>query len=464
MLSHLYPWAYVENVFVIDYKELYRRGFRGILFDLDNTLVHHGEDSNDKVDRLFRYLKKIGFQTMILSDNDEERIRRFLKNIDLPYISDANKPAPESYEKAVRMLGLSKEQVIMVGDQIFTDIYGANRCGIANILVRFMRKPEEKHYGKRRFAEQIILRSFEKDRGKEQRLGEICRQGYENIHPRRRLFCEIHPVCYAISEKKEILKRHLKDYRNDDVFAREIKQELLPNVIWEQECPLIKYGQGIDPELQFNKADNIAIAAKTMNRLIIHPGETFSFWKRVGRLTRRKGYKKGRIIMGNKLIPGIGGGLCNLANIIHILVLHSPLTVTEFHSHSDALAPDHGKRIPFSAGTSVSYNQIDYRFRNDTDQKIQLRVWCKGNLLCAQLRSEKEFPWTYEISEEDHHFRKEGKKYYRVSKIYKDTYQKEEQVQISHELVLDNHSEVMFDPSLLPAELIRGRKATSTIY
>lgn len=79
-------------------------------------------------------------------------------------------------------------------------------------------------------------------------------------------------------------------------------------------------------------------------------------------------------------MPGLGGGLCNLGNTIHLLVLHSPLTVTEFHSHSDALAPDHGKRVPFSSGTSVSYNYIDYRFKNNTDQNVQLLLGVKtGN-------------------------------------------------------------------------------------
>lgn len=270
-----------------------------------------------------------------------------------------------------------------------------------------------------------------------------------------KLFCEIHPVCYAISLQKEILKRHVKDLSGKEKFARTIKTEKLPNVISGHSSNLIKKGKGIDPGLQENKAINIKLACSKMNGVIIHPGEVFSFWKLVGKTTKKKGYKDGRVIEKNKLKPGIGGGLCNLGNTIHLLVLHSPLKVTEFHSHSDALAPDEGKRVPFSAGTSVSYNNIDYRFQNNTDQDIQLLVWCEDGKLYGELRSEREFPWRYELIEEGHHFKKEGNKYYRVSKIYKTTIDKSTGNTLDKELVLDNHSEVMYDYDLIPKDQIQ---------
>ena len=155
------------------------------------------------------------------------------------------------------------------------------------------------------------------------------------------------------------------------------------------------------------------------------------------------------------MIPGVGGGLCNLGNTIHNLVLLSPLDVTEFHSHSDALAPDEGKRVPFSSGTSVCYNSQDYRFQNNTDQDVQLLLWCEDGKLNGELRSEKEFPNDYRIVEENHRFQKEGDKYYRVSKIYKETIDKQTGEVIDKELILDNHSEVMFDYSQIPQDQIR---------
>lgn len=271
-----------------------------------------------------------------------------------------------------------------------------------------------------------------------------------------KMFCEISPTCYAISVKKEILKRHIKNFFGYKNYAKTIQNEKLPNVVSSYNSNLIKRAKGIDITLQENKAVNIELACKKINGVVIRPGEIFSFWKMVGKTSKRKGYKAGRILVNNKLVPGIGGGICNLGNTIHLLVLHSPLEVVEFHSHSDALAPDGEKRIPFSAGTSVSYNYIDYRFRNNTDQNIQLLLWCENEKLYGELRSEKEFPYKFELTEEEHHFSKKNDKYYRFSKIYKNTYLKTSGKVIEKTLVLDNQSEVMYDYDLIPKELIRN--------
>jgi len=272
---------------------------------------------------------------------------------------------------------------------------------------------------------------------------------------RKRLFCDINPTCYAISLKKEILKRHLKDLLSNEKVAKTIANEKLPNIVFSHSSNMIKRGKDIDLTLQENKAVNIMLACGKINGIIIHPGETFSFWKTVGKISKKRGFKDGRVMRRNGLTAGIGGGLCNLANTIHLLVLHSPLEVSEFHNHSDALAPDEGKRIPFSAGTSVTYNNVDYRFKNNTDQDVQLLLWCEGETSYAQLRSEREFPWCYKLIEEDHHFKKEENKYYRISKIYKEVSDISTGNILKKELVLDNHSEVLYDYSLIPKDQIR---------
>ncbi len=265
----------------------------------------------------------------------------------------------------------------------------------------------------------------------------------------------MNPVFWKISVEKCILQRHLKNLASDTRFAAGRQEEKLPNVVFSHSGNMIKRAPGVDPVTQENKADNIRLAGSKMNGLIIKPGEEFSFWKMVGKTTERRGFKTGRVLVNNELQTGIGGGLCNLANTIHLLVLHSPLEVTEFHNHSDALAPDEHGRIPFSAGTSVNYNYVDYRFKNTTDQNVQLLVWCEGDTLYAELRSETEFPWSYQIVEENHHFHREGEKFYRVSQIYKVAADKSTGEVVEKTLVLDNHSEVMFDYNLIPKEQIR---------
>lgn len=271
----------------------------------------------------------------------------------------------------------------------------------------------------------------------------------------RKLFCERNALFFEISQKKGILLRRLSDLRSSDRFAVTRSDQPLPQTAAERETHLIKRAPGVDLTLQENKAVNIRLASERLNGLLIRPGETFSFWRTIGRTTKAKGYLDGRVIEHGKLVPGTGGGLCNLGNTLHLLVLHSPLTVTEFHHHSDALAPDEGPRVPFSAGTSVCYNYIDYRFRNDTDQTFQLWLRVEGENLHAALRCERPLGVRYELAEEDHHFQREGDKYYRVSKIYRLTTDAASGELREKKLILDNHSEVMFDPALIPADLLR---------
>ena len=277
------------------------------------------------------------------------------------------------------------------------------------------------------------------------------------MEKKRKLFCEICPMTYAISLKKEIIKRHIRNILNGEHFSKKRSPQPMPAVIASYSGEMIKKGPGIDLQLQLNKAKNIELACSKIDGLVIEPGESFSFWHYVGKTSRGNGFSEGRVIVNGKLISGTGGGLCNLANTLNLLVMHSPLTITEIHHHSDALAPDpDNKYTPYGAGTSVNYNFIDYRFRNDTDQPVQLRTWCDGSILKAELRSTKEYPYSYRIVGENHHFHKEENgKFYRKSKIYRETIDKATKKVINRELKWNNRSEVMFDYSLIPKELIK---------
>ena len=142
--------------------------------------------------------------------------------------------------------------------------------------------------------------------------------------------------------------------------------------------------------------------------------------------------------------------------MIHYLVLNSPLEVIELHHHSDALFPDDRRRVPFGTGTSVFYNYLDYRFKNNTDQDIQLLLGVEDDILCGELRSEHEFPYRYKLIEENHHFKKENDKYYRNSQVYRIVIDKSTNKEIKKELILDNHSLVMYDYNLIPKDEIRN--------
>lgn len=270
---------------------------------------------------------------------------------------------------------------------------------------------------------------------------------------KRRLFCELSPACYQISLHKEYILRDIHDTFSGEKFARTINTLPLPVVVKSHTSSILRRLEGVDMELQRNKATNLRIACAKVNGIMINPGETFSFWRLIGEPGEKQGYREGLVISAGKLEKGIGGGLCQLANLIHWLVLNSPLTVTELVHHSDALFPDSGRRVPFGTGTSVFYKNVDYRFKNTTDRPVQLLVWVDEAQLCGELRAERAFPYTYRITEENQGYTEEDGVFYRVSKVFRLTLDNERRI-IRRELILDNHSKVMYDYSLIPRDQI----------
>jgi HAD superfamily phosphatase (TIGR01668 family) len=172
----LYPYDYVEDIYSISYEKLYKKGYRALIFDIDNTLVHHGDSSNPKIDKFFKDIQKIGFKTLLLSDNSKERIEEFIKNIDTLYINSAHKPNKEGFLKVINLLNIEKEKIIVIGDQVFNDILGANKCGIPNILVQYLRYDNEKKIGKKRTLEKIILKFYLKSNKYQKRFGDILKE------------------------------------------------------------------------------------------------------------------------------------------------------------------------------------------------------------------------------------------------------------------------------------------------
>lgn len=175
MFHLLFPFEYVDSVFCIDYDKLFQKGYKGVIFDIDMTLVPHGADSTKEIDELFQTVRRAGLKTLLLTNNSEERVKRFIKNIDTLYLCDANKPNPEGFLKAVEMLGVNKNETVFIGDQIFIDIYGANRCGIASILVKYVTAEVETRIGIRRNLENVILAVYRITGIYQHRLGDILK-------------------------------------------------------------------------------------------------------------------------------------------------------------------------------------------------------------------------------------------------------------------------------------------------
>lgn len=167
MLKIFYPSEYTDSAYVIDYKGLYRDGYRGLLFDIDNTLVEHGADADDRSIRLMKDLKEMGFQICLVSNNGEERVKRFNKVIQACYIYNAQKPFPKNYYRAMKLIGTKKNNTLFIGDQLFTDIYGANLAGIKNYFVKPIGPEKEIQIILKRYLEKIVFYFYWREHGKD---------------------------------------------------------------------------------------------------------------------------------------------------------------------------------------------------------------------------------------------------------------------------------------------------------
>lgn len=160
MRNRFYPTDYFTSTYVIDFEKLYKMGYRGVIFDVDNTLVEHDAPADDRAKELIARLKDIGFKVCFLSNNGEERVKMFNDEVDCQYIFKAGKPLAKGYNSAMELMGTKKEETVFVGDQIFTDIWGANNAGIRSILVQPIAKHEEIQIVLKRIPEKWILKGY----------------------------------------------------------------------------------------------------------------------------------------------------------------------------------------------------------------------------------------------------------------------------------------------------------------
>ena len=156
-MAIFFPGEYLDSTYVIDFDKLYNDGYRGVIFDVDNTLVPHGAPADERAIELFAHLKELGFSCMLLSNNKEPRVKSFNDVVQVNYMFKANKPFPANYRKAMEILGTNTENTLFVGDQIFTDVMGGNLAGIRTILVKPIHPKEEIQIVIKRVPEKVVL-------------------------------------------------------------------------------------------------------------------------------------------------------------------------------------------------------------------------------------------------------------------------------------------------------------------
>lgn len=256
------------------------------------------------------------------------------------------------------------------------------------------------------------------------------------------------PLRIYLGKKYYRLRRYCDWYFGGKTYASHIERSLLPHVIFAHRTPLLRQLQNADMWLQHNKVKNLTIASRRLSGLIVRPGETFSFWRRVGNPTGRKGYVEGMVLFYGKVAAGVGGGLCQLSNLIYWMTLHTPLTVTERHRHSYDVFPDSGRTQPFGSGATCAYNYLDLQIENRTRQPWQLVVYVTDTHLAGEWRSTLPPTRKYEVYEKEHWITHEyWGGYVRHNKIYRKVCTLDDEL-IEDEFITENHAIMMYEPML----------------
>jgi vancomycin resistance protein VanW len=176
----------------------------------------------------------------------------------------------------------------------------------------------------------------------------------------------------------------------------------------------------------------------------------FSFWRLVGRPTPGRGFLPGLQISFGEMVAMTGGGLCQFSNLLHWMVLHTPMEVTERHRHSYDPFPDYRRTVPFGTGATVFYNYLDLMFRNGTQRTFQVRSWLDEEYLHGEIRSDAPLKGEYSIEERGHRFVREGGTIYRENQLWRILTDPVTSEVMCEELLMRNHAEVRYDVSGIP--------------
>jgi len=214
----------------------------------------------------------------------------------------------------------------------------------------------------------------------------ISRHLLQYYAPKRKALSSRFPIF-----KKPIIgtRRFIQNTKNrlDKTIARQKSNTFFECVVARHQSVLLRKLGDSDIRLQQQKITNLRIAAMHLNGLIIHPGQVFSLWNTVGKPCKRRGFVPGMLLANGKVVEGVGGGLCQMSNLLHWLFLHVPVTVEERYHHSMDVFPDSGRILPFGSGATILYNFVDLKIKNVSPYPLQLKVWLTKTHLKAQIVS-----------------------------------------------------------------------------
>jgi vancomycin resistance protein VanW len=258
------------------------------------------------------------------------------------------------------------------------------------------------------------------------------------------------PVLYPWAVRAHRLIRWVAWLRSDAMWAVRRAAPPTPDRVKEHKSLLLRQLGESEMWLQHNKVTNLRLAAGLVDGVVIRPGETFSFNKVVGNCTRRRGFVDGMKLSNGEADAGVGGGICQLANLLVWMFMHSDLTVVERSEHSFDPFPDNGRVLPWGVGCSIVYNYVDLVVRNDTTTTFVLHTRVGEKYLEGELRCDTEPQHSYSVRARNEMFLRRGDDVFRRNEIHRTVIDRRTGDRIGEELLRANCALVKYHPVDVP--------------
>lgn len=265
----------------------------------------------------------------------------------------------------------------------------------------------------------------------------------------RRRLTQIFPFLLPLRkwQRKKIF--YLSMWLDKNKYAKEKSPELLPYTVYSASSCMLNENSGFDMEYQYNKVFNLKLAAKTLDRILIRPGETFSFWQLVGKADKKELYKDGLILINGEIVPSYGGGLCQISNLLFWVFLHTPLKIVERHGHAVESFPSPDKEAVCGTDATINEGWLDLKVKNETAETFQISVSFDEKMIWGTILSDREPDKTYEVFNQSvSYFRKNGK-VYQTAVVCRMTENKTDHSWVNEELY-ENLCQIGYD---LPAQI-----------
>jgi vancomycin resistance protein VanW len=259
------------------------------------------------------------------------------------------------------------------------------------------------------------------------------------------------PVLYPVAVGYHRLRRRVAWARSDAVWATRRVAPATPYRVKLHRSLLLRQLGGTEMWLQHNKVTNLRLATALVDGAVIRPGETFSFNQVVGNCTRRRGYVDGMKLSNGQARAGVGGGICQLANLLVWMFMHSELTIVERSEHSFDPFPDNGRVLPWGVGCSIVWNYVDLVVRNDTATTFVLAARVGERYLEGEIRADREPTYSYSVHARDEEFVRRGDEVYRRNEIWRDVIDRRTGNRVGAELLKRNCALVTYVPAVVTA-------------